>query len=130
MPIIVTFDIAKGNVSDYGRIQSFFERFGWENLGGTAYRYPPLGVEDSAEDWFNRVIPALMLLREALLKAKLNKRRLYRFTLDVQSSTGYAYKRYGKPPVSSKNIRLETPSNLQFGEKNLRDWLTKVEYPY
>jgi hypothetical protein len=130
MPIIVTFDIAKGNVSDYGRVQSFFERFGWENLGGTAYRYPPLGIEDSTEDWFNRVIPALMLLREALLKAKMNKRRLYRFTLDVQSSTGYVYKKYGKPPVSSKNIRLEKPSNLQFGEKNLRDWLTAVEYPY
>lgn len=130
MPIIITFAVADADTSDYGRIQSFFERFGWENLGSAAYRYPPLGSEDSVEDWFNRVIPALMLLREALLKAKKNKRRLYRFTLDVQSSTGYMPKKYGKPPASAEDIRLETPSNLQFGEKNLRDWLRKVEYPY
>lgn len=42
MPVIVTFDLRNYNVNDHGRLRTMFERFGWENLGGTAYRYPKL----------------------------------------------------------------------------------------
>jgi hypothetical protein len=41
MPVVFTFDIKGAPSNEYNRIQSFFERFGWENLGGSSYRYPP-----------------------------------------------------------------------------------------
>jgi hypothetical protein len=35
MPITVTFDIHGAPPPEYNRLQSMFERLGWENLGGT-----------------------------------------------------------------------------------------------
>jgi hypothetical protein len=63
VPITVTFDIQRPTSQELKRIRSFFERLGWEHLGNTAYRYPQLRGEHVVEDWFNHVIPALMLLR-------------------------------------------------------------------
>ena len=63
MPIIVTFDLSRPRPRELNRIRGAFEQFGWERLGNTAYRYPPLREQPQAEDWFNRVVPALMFLR-------------------------------------------------------------------
>ena len=63
MPITVTFDIDRPTSQELNRIRGFFERLGWEHLGNTAYRYPKLHGQHATEDWFNHVIPALMLLR-------------------------------------------------------------------
>ncbi len=62
MPVILTLDVENAGPGEHNRIQSAFERLGWEALGGTAYRYPKLGAEQPTEDWFNHVIPALMLV--------------------------------------------------------------------
>jgi len=43
VPVIVTFDVEGAQPPEHNRIQSLFERLGWEALGGTAYRYPRLG---------------------------------------------------------------------------------------
>jgi hypothetical protein len=43
MPVVVTFDIQGALPIEHNRIQSFFTRLGWENLGGSSYRYPKLG---------------------------------------------------------------------------------------
>ena len=97
MPIIVTFDLSNAKDLDLHRVRSLFERFGWEHLGGTAYRYPRLEDEHSNEDWFNRVIPALMLLRALALA---EGRGLTRFSIDVQTSTGYnSTTGIGQPPL-------------------------------
>lgn len=63
MPVVVTFDLKNPSSSSLNRIRGFFERLGWERLGNTAYRYPKLHGQHPTEDWFNHVIPALMLLR-------------------------------------------------------------------
>jgi hypothetical protein len=110
------------------RVQSFFERFGWENLGGSSYRYPRLGSRRRTEDWFNHVIPALMLFRAFSVCPRI---RLKKFTLDVQAFTGYnSVRRYGRPPVntSSKRFKLYS-SNSAFGTKKLQQWVNGVTYP-
>jgi hypothetical protein len=94
--------MSKAKGSEHNRIQSFFERFGWESLGETSYRYPPLGSEESVEDWFNRVIPALMLLRLYFLKARKRGRRLTKFTLDIQSSSGFNIENQIRNPAARR----------------------------
>ena len=112
------------------RIQSLFERLGWETLGGTAYHYPKLGAQQPTEDWFNHVIPALMLIRSYIVESG---RELTRFTLDVQSTTGMnPAAGFGNPPLPSNQVTLYPPGNMQFGEGNLKTWLDQVTaaFPY
>lgn len=131
MPVVFTFDIQKGTGGpvEYNRIQSAFERLGWEHLGGTAYRYPKLGAEKEhpVEDWFNHVIPALMLFRTYLLKSE---HTLTKYTLDIQSSAGMNQPNLGTPPVAGDKMTLYEPSNQQFGKGNLLAWIDGVKYPY
>ena len=89
MPIIVTFDIQNPAPQELNRIRGFFERLGWEHLGNTAYRYPKLHGQHPTEDWFNHVIPALMMLRAFARQAAATGRNIRKFSLDVQSSTGF-----------------------------------------
>ena len=85
----MTFDISGPTPLELNRIRSFFERLGWDRLGNTAYRYPRLHTPPSAEDWFNHVIPALMLLRAFARHAMTTGRNISKFSIDVQSSTGF-----------------------------------------
>ena len=130
MPIVFTFDLTGAPPVDRNRIQSFFERFGWQNLGGSAYRYPRLGAEREhpVEDWFNHVIPALMLFRAYVITSG---REMPRFSLDVQSSAGRnAEFDFGNPPVPGDEVELYDTQQQQFGVSNLRDWLGEVTFPY
>ena len=91
-----------------------FERFGWEGLGGTAYRYPKLGAGHPLEDWFNHVIPALMLFRAYLIKSN---RALSRFTLDIQTSAGANPDRtFGAVPMPAEAITLYAPQMRLLGK--------------
>ncbi len=128
MPVILTFDIEGAEPVEHNRIQSFFERLGWESLGGTAYRYPRLGADQPVEDWFNHVLPALMLFRAFLIRSG---RPLSRFTLDVQSSVGLNPDRtFGTPPLGATQVPLYTPTNPQFGVGKLQEWLDGIGFPY
>lgn len=128
MPVLLSFDLRNYQANEHNRIQSFFERLGWQNLGGSAYRYPRLGANQPVEDWFNHVIPALMLLRAF---AASYPDRIASYTLDVQSSAGFAPDTgYGTPPVRSDHIQFYDPTNQAFGDRQLRDWLDAVPYPY
>ena len=130
MPIVITYELGNVLPTDRNRVQCFFERLGWENLGGSSYRYPRLGSKQRTEDWFNRVIPALMLFRVFALSGTP---KIHKFTLDVQSSTGFNPRSgYGKPPspAQSKTLRLFKPNNSSFGEKKLRKWIDQINYPY
>jgi hypothetical protein len=133
MPVTVTFDIERPTPLELNRLRSMFLRFGWEHLGNTAYRYPKLHETDAVEDWFNHVVPALMLLRSFAVSLLADGRSLKKFSLDVQSSTGYnPLTGVGTPPLSARDVRLvqPPPGQLSFGLRNLRDWLDGIEWPY
>lgn len=130
MPVLFTFDLSDAPSVDRNRIQSFFERLGWQNLGGSAYRYPRLGAQIThpTEDWFNHVIPALMLFRSYVLTSGND---LPKFTIDVQSSSGWnSSPRYANPPLGGEQIQFYPTSQNQFGAFNLRRWIDSVTFPY
>src|SRR5438876_5323 len=100
VPVTVTFDIVQPTPPELNRIRGFFERLGWEHLGNTAYRYPKLHGQHPTEDWFNHVIPALMMLRAFARHAATTGRNIRKFSIDVQSSTGFdPITNVGIPPL-------------------------------
>ena len=121
MPIVVTFDIQGAPPQERNRIQSFFERLGWQNLGGSSYRYPRLGTQDQpVEDWFNHVIPALAYFRSLVCHANLN---VYNFTIDAHSEAGHRGKALpplGEPIKQAADITLYPSSETALSEQRLR----------
>ena len=110
------------------RMQSMFERFGWQQIGGSCYRYPHLTNVPAVEDWLNHVIPALMLFRTYVAGHDL---QLSKLTIDAHSSTGIdAEQAIGIQPMTGPAIPLSPPTNNQFGEQNLREWVDTVPVPY
>lgn len=133
MPVVVTFDLAQPRSSELNRLRSLFQRLGWERLGNTAYRYPPLGEQPEAEDWFNGVVPALMMLRAYAHFASTEGRGLARFTIDAQSMTGFNFEtQVGSPPLSGDeaDFVVPPPGARAFAERRLRDWLDGIDWPY
>lgn len=133
MPITVTFDIERPTPTELNRLRGAFDRLGWEHLGNTAYRYPKLHEHDAVEDWFNHVVPALMLLRSFAVHLLADGRRLDKFSIDVQSSTGHdPTTGVGTPPQPVGDVSYSQPSNAgrAFGLRNLQDWLDGVTWPY
>lgn len=131
MPVVVTFDITNYKQNDHSRLKAMFERCGWENLGGTAYRYPKLGTADQpVEDWLNHVVPALMLFRAYLRKHQ--KVTLTRFTIDTNSSAGInPATNFGRVPLAGSVAADYDPQHPEhFGKKKLWDWLDNIPYPY
>jgi hypothetical protein len=148
MPVLLTYDLQGAETAEFNRLQSMFERLGWEKLGGSSYRYPRLGTTDQpVEDWLNHVVPALMLFRAFAIKSAAE---LKQFTLDIQSSSGYQKSTdFGCTPLSGTEMKTLTrqaekatgkskklgkklykPGNTSFGEKNLIEWIDEIEFPY
>jgi len=133
VPITVTFDIAQPTAAELHRIRGFFERLGWEHLGNTAYRYPKLHGQHPAEDWFNHVIPALMLLRAFARHAAATGRNIRIFSIDVQSSTGFnPLTDIGLPPLPAAQITYSQPSRSgrHFGQQRLEQWIDGITWSY
>lgn len=129
MPITITFDIDSGSVTDgndRNRIIACFQRFGWEHIGGSAWRYPALGTENVSEDWFNHVIPALAYFRSLVCHANLN---VYNFTIDAHSEAGHrgrATPPLGEPIQQAANITLYAANTAYDGalsEQRLRGFV-------
>src|SRR4051794_19177065 len=132
VPITVTFDVHQPTARELNRIRGLFERLGWEHLGNTAYRYPKLHGQHPTEDWFNHVLPALLLLRAFALHAQQTGRNLAKFSIDVQSSTGFdPLTGTGTPPLPAGQITYSQPSRpgRSFGLRNLRDWIDGIAWP-
>jgi hypothetical protein len=133
VPITVTFDIHQPTSTELNRIRGFFERLGWEHLGNTAYRYPKLHGQHPTEDWFNHVIPALMLLRTLARHVAASGRNIRKFSLDVQSCTGHnPVTNVGTPPLAAGEITYSQPSRAgrAFGQGQLVDWIDAIAWPY
>ncbi|WP_143068443.1 hypothetical protein [Azotobacter beijerinckii] len=109
MPITLTFDIENASIADTNdrtRIIACFQRFGWEHIGGSAWRYPALGTENVSEDWFNHVIPALAYFRSIVCHGNLD---VYNFTIDAHSEAGHrgrANPPLGEPIQQASDITL------------------------
>ena len=134
MPVVLTFDVGGATPLQRNRIQSFFERFGWQNLGGSSYRYPPLSVTQPVEDLFNDVIPALMLFRSFVRQSGCP---LTKYTLDAQSSTGFdPASTFGSGPLPAvaappaQMITFHQPTNAAFGLARLQAWVDGIGFPY
>ena len=127
MPVIFSYDLDDATPEEHNRLASLFTRLGWHALGGTAFRYPPLGSTHSPEDWFNNVIPALMLFRAFAVKTG----KVKSFTIDSQSSSGFGTSpSYGSPPKAASAVHLHPPTNNSFGKRKLQQWLDAVTFPY
>jgi hypothetical protein len=114
--------------ADNNKIQSLFERFGWENVGGSCYRYPALAAAPGPEDWLNCVIPALMLFRSYVLARGVT---VSRYSLDAHSSTGHDGV-VGQAPSLQPTFLNDAPTNPTYGKKHLKSWLiaTRTAVPY
>lgn len=129
MPITVTFDLPSTiDNNDRTRIRLAFQRLGWETIGGTAYRYPPLANPGPAatEDWLNRVVPALMFLRCLIAK---NTIQMSNFTVDATSSAGFR-QGFGADIQASSAIQMTaitTTDDPILSEQRLRDWLEECD---
>jgi hypothetical protein len=131
MPIVVTFDLENYVENDHTRIRTFFETLGWQRLGGTAFRYPHLGAEANVpEDWFNHVVPALMLLRTYAVDHPSGT--LSRFSVDVQSSTGFdSGSGFGSAPTAGAHMPMHAPRYPNvFPEDKVREWIDVSDWPY
>jgi len=57
--------------------------------------------------------------------------QLSKLTIDAHSSTGIdAEQAIGIQPMTGPAIPLSPPTNNQFGEQNLREWVDTVPVPY
>jgi hypothetical protein len=133
MPVTITFDVVRPEPLELNRIRGFFERLGWEHLGKTAYRYPKLDSREPTEDWFNHVVPALMLLRAFAVHLLDTGRSLDTFTIDVQSLTGHdLFTGVGTPPLPADQVPVVQPSRAgrAFRLRNLMAWLDGSAWPY
>ena len=102
-------------------------------VANTAYRYPKFHGQHPTEDWFNHVVPALMLLRTFARYAAATGRNLTKFTIDVQSSTGFdPVTGVGTLPLPGGAVRLSRPSppGEKFGRRRLVNWLDAITWPY
>lgn len=126
MPITITFDIETASVTDTNdrnRIYAAFERLGWENTGGSAWRYPALGSDNPSEDWFNHVVPALMYFRSMVEHAGLN---VTTFTVDAHSEAGFRGKQQpniGAQIVPAAQIEMYDSTADKLSEERLRRFI-------
>jgi hypothetical protein len=121
MAVLFSYNFAEATSLNHNHVQSMLERFGWQSVGGSAYRYPSIDDEPLfPEDWWNAVIPALMCFRSYVLQ---NELALSHFSLDAHSSTGYSALPSAAAPRAGNDLQFVRPSNAQFGERNLRDWV-------
>jgi hypothetical protein len=118
MPITVSYDLADADNNQRSYVRSMFERFGWQRMGGSVFRYER---KDDEEDWLNDVAPALMMFRSYVLAKGIT---ISAFTLDTNSvariDRSDPEEVLGYEPDDGEDIHLETPSNVQSSEKRIR----------
>lgn len=139
MPVNFLFKF-KDARSDQKQIGALFERLGWECFDAGSFRYPRLtnGSDRPAlEDWFNHVVPALMLFRSYVLAHGLVVERI---ALDASVSTGYRREpAVGNPPLPANEVKLYEPNednvstNASYDDQEwsmLQDWLDGIHFPF
>lgn len=126
MPITVSYDLTVADNNERNYVRSMFERFGWDRLGGSVFRYS-VTDDTGQEDWLNDVIPALMIFRSYCLAHKI---KVNFFTLDASSVTRLDASNstaiVGTEPRNGKDLDLYAPTNVQSSEERIRRAVTAV----
>jgi hypothetical protein len=123
MPITITYDFSVKSGNHHSYVRSSFERFGWEQIGGSTVTYSGRMIGGRLqEDWFNDVAPAIMHFRSYVLKHKL---KLNKFTINAASFSIVDYtpsnkKKLGRRPLAGSNLKLKKPTNNQSSAKRLQ----------
>lgn len=122
MPVMFSYNVDGATPQQHNHLQSMFERLGWQSVGGSCYRFPRLAAPPTQpEDWFNNVVPALMLFRAYVLHNGLN---VSKFSLDAQSSTGHdATAAVGSAIASAATVNFSPTGIPAFGAANLETWI-------
>jgi hypothetical protein len=74
-----------------------------------------------------------MLLRAFARHAATSGRNIRKFSIDVQSSTGFnPLTNVGTPPLPANQITYSQPSRSgrAFAQQQLEDWLDNISWPY
>ena len=123
MATTLSYDLKGASPNQTNYIRSMFERFGWRRGGGSVLRYE----DDTFEDWFNNIAPAIMFMRAFLLNNHIS---LTRFTID---SNGTAWLDHSEPnascgtlPLPGTELIMTQPTNSQSSEQTLRDFVDAV----
>ncbi|MFZ0889266.1 MAG: hypothetical protein WA005_12495 [Candidatus Binataceae bacterium] len=122
MPVTISYDLVVTDNNQWNYVRSMLERFGWQRLGGSVFRYPRRGQID--EDWLNDVIPSLMFLRSYVLKNSIS---IKYFTIDASSISMIDLSDpnllFGEPPRTGPELSLKDPTNDQSAAKTIRDFV-------
>lgn len=126
MPITVSYDLANADDNARNYVRRMFERFCWDRIGGSVFRYD-LHDDTGQEDWLNDVVPALMIFRSYCLARNIQVRF---FTLDASSVTRIDASDpealVGTKPEKGDSLTLCAPSNLHSSEKRIRRAVTSM----
>lgn len=120
MSLTLSYDIQTEDNNHRNYLRSMLERFGWQRLGGSVFRYE----DEDYDDWLNRVVPSLMFFRSYILAADIHLRF---FTIDANSTSfldhSDAQQPFGAPPEAGAGIPLVQPSNNQSSAQTIRDFV-------
>ena len=122
MPVTISYDLANADGPHRNYIRSMFERFAFERLGGSVFRYNGrVKNKRREEDWLNDVVPAIMFFRSYVLKHEIQVRF---FTLDTTSIARIDFSdpgaTVGTQPLSGGDLALKAPTNKQSSERRIR----------
>ncbi len=126
MPLTLTYDITNDPANHRTYIRSSLERFGWQRLGGSVFRYVGREIADGSlyEDWLNDIAPSIMFVRSYILRHNLH---LSFLTIDAASTSFLDFTDQalilGRPPLNGAELDLVQPTNVQSSVQALRDFV-------
>jgi hypothetical protein len=121
------------------RVQSLFQRLGWEHVSQSQFRYPSNNSTNiSFISFMNRIVPGLSLFRYYSIR---NRIHFSSFTIDATihvhhnsngPNTPGSLPLQDDPKKYVRSNRHSGVTNLQFGYKNLCEFLShcQTHFPY
>jgi hypothetical protein len=147
LPITITYTVDSARSGFVGndlnvftnRIQSLFQRFGWEHVSQSQFRYPSSNAtQTSITALFNRVVPALMCFKIFSISCgvyfdAITIHAIIDAAHNVNSSSAPPQLTFDPEPRNYlRQNKHSGVSIYTFGYKNLRQWLRRLQrnFPY
>ena len=128
MPVTMSYDLTGAPIQDRNYLRSMLERFHWNRLGGSVFRYDGIAHSGTKqEDWLNHIVPALMFFRSYILSKNL---KLKFFTVDASSTSFLDHSDpkslFGTAPEAGPQLPLASPTNTQSAESTIRTFVDQA----